>query len=184
MLIIWITWTLGAGKGTIVQYLVEKKWFQHFSVRSFLLQEIEKRELPKSRDTMVLVANELRAQHGASYIAEQLYQQALISGKDTIIESIRAVGEAEALKGKWNFYLFAVDAQPKIRFERILLRGSDTDKVSYDEFISNEQREMTNTDPTKQNIEKCMQLADYNFNNDGTFDDLYKQVEETIEKIR
>ena len=132
---------------------------------------------------MVLVANELRAQYGASYIAEQLYQQALISGKDTIIESIRAVGEAEALKAKGNFYLFAVDAQPKIRFERIVLRGSDTDKVSYDEFISNEQREMTNTDPTKQNIEKCMQLADITFNNDGTFDDLYEQVEETIQNL-
>lgn len=130
---------------------------------------------------MVLVANELRAQHGASYIAEQLYQQALISWKDTIIESIRAVGEAEALKWKWNFYLFAVDADPKIRYERIVLRGSETDMVSYDVFLSNEQREMTNTDPTKQNIEKCMQLADYHFNNDGTFDDLYKQIEKIIQ---
>ena len=181
MIIIWITWTLGAGKGTIVDYLVKTFQFQHFSVRAFLIQEIEKRGLPVSRDTMVLVANELRAQYGSSYIIEQLYQQAKASWKDTIIESIRALGEAEALKGLGNFRLFAVDADQKIRYERIVLRGSETDKVTYDEFIMNEKREMTNSDPSKQNIAQCMQLADHHFTNNGTFDDLYEQIKETIE---
>ena len=40
MLIIGITGTLGAGKGTVVEYLVEKKGFDHYSVRAFLLKEI------------------------------------------------------------------------------------------------------------------------------------------------
>jgi len=84
------------------------------------------------------------------------------------------------LKGKENFYFFAIDADPKIRYERVVLRGSETDKVSYDEFMANEQREMTNEDPNKQNIAKCMQMADYFFTNDGTFEDLYKQIESVI----
>lgn len=184
MIIIWITWTLGAGKGTIVEYLVQKKWFQHFSVRSFLIQEIEKRQLSVNRDTMVMIANELRATYGPAYIIEQLYQQAKVTWKNAIIESIRAIGEVESLKGKENFHFFAVDADPKIRYERIVLRWSETDKISYEEFIANEQREMNNTDPTKQNIAACMQLADHAFTNNWTFDELYEQIETVINKFR
>lgn len=133
-----------------------------------------------TRDSMVIVGNDMRAKHGASYVAEQLYEQAKISWKNCIIESLRTVWEVEALKGKENFYFFAIDADPKIRYERVVLRGSETDKVSYDEFMANEQREMTNEDPNKQNIAKCMQMADYFFTNDGTFEDLYKQIESVI----
>lgn len=130
-----------------------------------MIQEIEKREMPVNRDSMVVVANDLRAKYSPSYIVEQLYEQAKLSKKNAIIESLRAVGEVETLKGKENFTFFAIDADPKIRYERVVLRGSETDKISYDEFISNEQREMENTDPTKQNVAKCMQLADHVFTN-------------------
>ena len=144
-----------------MDYLVQKKGFQHLSVTAFLIQEIEKRGLPVNRDSMTIVANDLRTIHGPSYLAETLYEQAKLSGKNTIIESLRAVGEVEALKQKEHFVLFAIDANPKIRYERIVLRKGEKDNVSYDEFIFQEQREMTNTDPTKQNLSKCMQLADY-----------------------
>ena len=43
MIVIGITGTLGAGKGTIVDYLVKNKGFNHFSVRSFIAQEIQNR---------------------------------------------------------------------------------------------------------------------------------------------
>ena len=184
MIIIWITWTLGAGKWTIVDYLIKNLDFQHYSVRAYLIKQIEKRNLPVNRDSMVLVANELRAQFWPSYIIEQLYQEALTSGKNTIIESIRAVGEAEALKGKGNFYLFAIDADPKIRYERAVLRGSETDHISFEEFISNEQREMQNEDPTKQNVAKCIQMADHVFTNDGTLEELNTQIEEVVNNLK
>ncbi len=180
MIIIWITWTLGAGKGTIVDYLVQKKWFHHFSVRAYLIEEIERRAMPINRDSMVSVANDLRATYGPAYIIEQLYAKARTGKKNTIIESIRAVGEVDALQGKENFYLFAIDANPQIRYERVVLRWSETDKISYEEFIMNEKREMNNTDPTKQNIAKCMQLADYILTNNWTFASLYQQIEDVL----
>ncbi len=176
MIIVWITWTLGAGKWTIVEYLVQKKWFHHYSVRSFLIQEIEKKWLPVNRDSMVAVANELREKFWSSYIAEQLYEQAKKNGANAIIESLRALGEVEALKQKEHFLLFAIDADPQIRYDRVVLRASETDRISFEEFISNEQREMQNDDPTKQNLLKCMQLADYTFINNGTLEELNDQI--------
>ena len=132
---------------------------------------------------MVIVANDLRATRGSSYIVEQLYEQAKMSGKNTIIESIRTIGEVQALKNKGRCYLFAIDADPKTRYERAVLRGSETDKISYEEFIMNEQREMQNEDPSKQNVAKCIQSADFVFTNNGTIEELHKQIEDVIAKI-
>lgn len=183
MITIGITGTLGAGKGTIVDYLVQHRGFVHYSVRAFITEEINRRGLEVNRDTMTLVGNDLRAQHSPSWIVEQLYERAQASGCNCIIESVRTAGEVEALRGKPSFYLFAVDADPRVRYERAVLRGSETDHVDYDTFVTNEQREMANDDPNKQNLRYCIDHADYRFDNNGTREELNQQVEQVLEQI-
>ncbi|HDY86940.1 hypothetical protein LCGC14_1741610 [marine sediment metagenome] len=183
MKIIGITGTLGAGKGTIVDYLVKQNGFKHYSVRAFLTDEINKRGLVVNRDSMVEVANELRTKNSPSYIVEQLYEQALIIGENCIIESLRTPGEVEALQNKGNFHLFAADAEPKIRYDRITGRGSETDQVSFTEFVQNEEREMHSDDPNKQNLSKCISMADHVFHNNGTIEELSNKIKEVIDVI-
>jgi dephospho-CoA kinase len=183
MMIIGITGTLGAGKGTVVEYLVEKRGFMHYSVRAYLLKEISKRGMPENRDSMVLVANELRSINGPSYVTDQLYLEAMAIGNNCIIESIRTPGEIESLRTKGTFYLFAVDADPKLRFERIRERNSETDHISLETFTDNEAREMNTTDPNKQNLRACIREADFILRNDGTKNELFLEVERVLREI-
>ncbi len=183
MKIIGITGTMGAGKGTIVEYLISRHGFKHYSVRGYLIKVIEQRGMPVNRDSMVIVANDLRANNKPSFIAEELYKEALQNGQNCIIESIRTVGEVTGLQSKGNFSLFSVDADRKTRYERVVKRGSETDLVSYETFAENEEREMTADDPNKQNLGACMKLADYHFTNNGTFDNLYAQVDTVLSQM-
>ncbi|MCK9219754.1 MAG: AAA family ATPase [Bacteroidales bacterium] len=183
MIIIGITGTIGAGKGTAVEYLVEKKGFVHHSVRAYLLEEILRRNWPQNRDSMFNLANELRTLHGSSYVTDQLYFRALESNQNCVIESIRTPGEIASLKEKANFFLFAIDADPKIRYSRILARQSETDQISFKTFQENEAREMVSTDPNKQNLQVCKQLADFVITNNATKEDLFRKVEKIFLKI-
>ncbi|MHC1708425.1 MAG: AAA family ATPase [Bacteroidales bacterium] len=183
MIIIGVTGTLGAGKGTIVEYLTERKGFKHFSVREYLIEEIEKRGKLVNRDSMVEVANELRSQNSPAFMAEVLFERASASGENCVIESIRTVGEIESLRQKPLFFLLAVDADPVLRYDRIRERGSETDHISFETFLENELREMNSNDPNRQNIARCIALADVVFNNNGSKEELYRSLEEVINRI-
>lgn len=183
MLVIGITGTLGAGKGTIVDFLVKNKHFVHYSVRSFLIEEIEKRQLAVNRDSMTTVANDLRYMHSPSYVTDCLYERAMKQGNPCVIESIRTVGEIKSLRKKGSFYLFAVDAPAQLRYARIRERQSETDAVSFETFMSNELREMNSSDPNKQNLAGCIREADFVFENNSDITSLFEQVEKALQTI-
>lgn len=180
MKIIWITGPQAAGKWEIVNYLIEKKWFAHYSVRGYLTQELEKRWLTVDRDSMRELGNELRANYWPSYITDQLFLQAQENGKDAIIESVRAIWEVESLKKNSDFILLAVNADQKLRFERAIARKSASDFVSFEKFQEQERLESNNSDPSKQNINACIKMADYVINNNWDIEELRKQLDEII----
>ncbi len=176
MVIIGITGTLGAGKGTVVKYLVQEMRFVHFPVRDFLIRELKNADLPVNRDTLTAIANQLRTKYGPAHIAETLYHQAKKKGGDCIIESIRTPGEVKALRKQPGFFLLAVDADPALRYQRIRNRNSETDQVSYETFLMNEEREMHASDPNKQNLAACIDAADYVIYNNGELEQLNKKI--------
>jgi dephospho-CoA kinase len=180
-MILGLAGSFGAGKGAVVEYL-QSKGFLHYSASGFITEEIEKRNMPVTRDSMILVGNDLRQKHGPAYIVEALYNRALAHEGNAIIESLRAVAEVEKIK-ELGGVVIGVDADPKLRYERSQQRGSVKDGVSFDKWASQEQQEMNPDDPTKQDIFGALKKADIVVFNNTTFDELYAQIDEALVKI-
>jgi dephospho-CoA kinase len=184
MTTIGITGTIGAGKGTVVEYL-KTKGYKHYSVRNFLLTEIKRRRIEPVRESMKDVADDLRKNFSPGYIMEELLAEQKRDGVNGVIESIRALGEIELLrKNAENFHLLAVDATPELRYGRIYARKSTTDNVTYEEFLTYEKTEMSNTEPWKMNLLACIAMADFKLENNGNLDDLHKKIDEVLKAIQ
>jgi dephospho-CoA kinase len=128
---------------------------------------------------MVQLANKLRSQYGSDYIVKELYKEAL-NYPNTIIESIRTVGEVLSLRDKPDFFLLATDAPLEVRYERSLKRNSVTDNISFEKFIEEENREMDCNDVNKQNLRKCINLADTVIENNGSIKDLEEKIDNLL----
>jgi dephospho-CoA kinase len=130
------------------------------------------------RDT----ANRLRKEHGPAHLVEAMFK---VASADTnaVMESIRTIGEAEFLKAH-NAKILAVDADRKLRYDRITMRGSETDHVSFEEFCEQEDREMASSDPWDMNVFGVMQLADVRLMNEGTLEELHKKIDEALASLK
>jgi dephospho-CoA kinase len=181
-MIIGITGKIGAGKGKIAAFL-EKKGFKHLSVRHFLNEEILKRNLPQTRDSAIYVANELRKK-SLTYLVEQVLAHTSLQNQNFTIESLRAPAEIEFLKNHGSdFHLIAVDADQKIRYERVSLRRGQFDSISFQKFIEDDVRESSSMDSSQPNIEACVKMADYFIENNNDEAELNKKIERILETI-
>lgn len=182
-MIIGVTGTDGGGKGAVVEYLVTQKGFMHCSARQLFLDEIYERKLEPSRANMRLVANSLRAEHGNDYLIREYFRRTGYRPKEKyIIESVRTLAEADALR-EYGGVLWVVDANQKLRFERIQTRASESDKITFEEFLAQEALEMNDPDPHGMQKAKVMAAADVTILNEGTFEELHARVDEALAKL-
>ena len=175
-ILIGITGTDGSGKGTVVDFLV-RKGYTHYSARAIWEEIFKERGIENTRANMRLLANELRKEHGNDFVVTY-YLKRMEEEKPqrAIIESIRATAEAETLK-KNGGLLLAVDADQKLRYERVQGRRAPSDKVSYEEFVRHESMEMNDPDPHGMQKQRVIAMADYTITNNGTIDELRTQVD-------
>jgi dephospho-CoA kinase len=182
-MILGVTGTLGAGKGTVVDYL-KTKGFKHFAVSdTFLAGEAEKRGLPPTRDNRRDIANEYRAK-GPTKLMEAVLEFAkddIDAGNDVVIDPQHTKAEVEFIQSMGGFEI-AVDADLPIRYERIQKRGSSKDDVSYEEFAAAQILEMASDDPNKNNLGMAIAVADARVTNNGSLEELYSQVDEVLSK--
>lgn len=173
-IILGVTGTFSSGKDTVANHLVKKGFF-HLSLADLVREECRKRNCYDSRDDLIKVANELRQKYGSGILAKMALEKTKDKEK-IVISSIRNPGEVEELKKAGHFFLLAVDAPIKLRYERAKKRGKIDDTVSFKKFKTQEEFERKGNQ-FQQQLNKVISLADYAIDNEGTLEDLYKEVE-------
>ena len=179
-MLIGITGTDGAGKGSAVSYMVNKKGFTHYSSRDLITLEVDKLGIPATRENLRLTANSMRMADGADVIVKCALKQIEENKiENAVVESIRAIKEAETLK-KAGGILLVIDASPEVRYKRIKGRGSSSDKVSFEDFLKHEELEMNDPDPGGMQKAAVMKMADYTIMNNQPLSKLYAEVDKFL----
>jgi dephospho-CoA kinase len=174
--IIGLTGTNASGKGVIADYL-KKKGFEYFSLSDVIRDELTKEGLSSSRENLINKGNFLRSKFGSDILAKKIKQK--LSKNNAVIDSIRNTNEVSELKKLKGFHLVAVDAPINLRFSRAILRGRIENAASLEEFKKIELREKSDKQGEQQ-LDKCIQMADYKIMNDGTMEELHEKIEDIL----
>jgi dCMP deaminase len=180
-MIIGLTGKNCAGKTAVCQYLVSRG-FEYQSLSDDIRQEIRKRGGEITREVLTEVGNELRSRFGAGVLAERVLVR-LGYDCNYVVDSIRNPTEVEVLRQRKDFILMAVDANEVVRFERSMLRGREGAAQTLEQFVQEEKRELQSDDPANQQLVATRRMADVVVNNDGSLEDLHRQLNEILPSL-
>ncbi len=174
-MIIGITGKNCAGKGEFANYL-NKKSFYYSSLSDEVRSELKKRGLDESRENLIATGNDLRTKFGSAILAERVYER-LEKDRNHVVDSIRSSLEVDFFRSKGNFILVEIQADPKIRFERMKGRNRQGDARDFETFLALEGQEENRTDSSKQQLGIVGEMADYVIVNNGTIENFYMEID-------
>lgn len=175
-----ITGTIGAGKGTIATYLT-KKGFRHISVSAFLMDEAKRRRLTPTRVVCREIANEYRAK-GSTSLIEAVLGEINSVKENIVVESLHSVPEVLYIRNLGGKVL-SVDAPLSVRYERIQNRGEEKDAVSFDDFLKEQKRQMVSENQDENNLKETIATADFHIENAEISEGLFEQIDGILEHI-
>ena len=174
--------TIGSGKDEVAKYIVDKHGFQQITMGDLIREETSKRGLELNRENLQATSADVTDKQGMKYWGDMVVLKVKKSGwQKVLINGVRRVPELEVYKkgfGK-KFNLILVDADPKIRFDRLKGRKRTGDPKSLEEFKKQERGEIK----LYGTFDECVKLADFTVKNESTFEELYKNTDKVMEKI-
>jgi len=162
-----------AGKDTLAEYLVENYGYTHVPTGDMVRAEAMKLYGNIERETLQKVAPAYKKEHGAGVFVNLALEQS----RPIVVSGIRSMGELKAIKDAGGIMVF-VDADPKLRYERMKKRARDAEAdKSFEEFMELDEREK-NAGPTDADyrVDEINEKADIHLNNSGTKRDFFEEA--------
>jgi len=176
MQIIGITGLIGAGKDEVANYMAKKYGYVILNMGDMFREIAEKEGLELTRDTF----QNLRIKYGNFFIAEEVVK-GVKQGKHKkiIIAGIRRSEDVTIPKQAFpDMKLIVVEADKKVRFERLKDRARENDPETFEEFERQMKREYDIYD-----FDKTFSMADFVIENNGSFEELFKKTEDIMKRI-
>ncbi|MFB6246814.1 MAG: hypothetical protein ABEI74_04455 [Candidatus Pacearchaeota archaeon] len=182
-----LTGTMSSGKGEVVEYLKNQYGFEHFSVSSHL-ENLLRQEGNLDRDGLTEGASRLRREkNDAAFLVRNIYGNLLRLGyginDNMIIESIRNPAEIDFLRQETPFDSFfaSINTGFDTRYARSIDRGTNKDKISYQEFLRQHNQEMDSGDYYGLKVADCINKADFHIDSGYELSKVREQVDEFVD---
>lgn len=177
MKIIGLSGTNGAGKDTVAKVLRDEYGWLFADATQMLGDELTQRGLSHERVNKAALSAEWRREHGMGVIVDkavELFKQGTYPG--VIVGSLRHPGESDRIHELGGQVVW-VDADPVVRYARITAndRGRVEDRKTFEEFMAEQQREMTPVgDTATLNMSAVKDHADIYLENAGSDIEVFK----------
>lgn len=168
---------LASGKEAAKKYLEEKYGASGYRFSTMLRDILNRIYVPITRENLQDLSLDLRNRFGSDVLARVIAEDVKNDKNDiVIVDGIRRMDDIVNLKNVAGFYLVSIEAKEENRYERMKLRNENVgdNQKTFADFTADSKRE------AELEIPAVMNIARFTINNDGTFEDLYKQIEEII----
>ena len=179
-LIIGLVGQAGCGKGTMAEMLQKEYGAGYFRFSAVLGTILDRLALEKSRENFTSLSETLRKTFGEDVLSYAIAKGALDAPEDIVmIDGIRRVEDIVGLEPLPFFKLVAIDADPKLRYERMKARGekSSEKNFTWEQFLAEEQL------PTEITVPFVMKRAAKTLMNNGTREELEETVHALLEEL-
>ncbi|MCL2173950.1 AAA family ATPase [Candidatus Saccharibacteria bacterium] len=174
---------MGAGKGVSVEHLTKKFDWPSVYFGGMVYEEVAKRGLDIVKDE-IFVREDMRAKEGPAVLAKRAATKArelLANGaKVVVLDGLYSWTEEKFLRQEFGdeIITIAIIVSKKLRRQRALERKDKKRQYTMEEIIRREVAEI-------ENLEKGgpIAFADFYVMNNGSFDELYRQLDQIIESV-
>jgi len=172
---------IGSGKTTVANYLKERYHAVLFSFSGMLRDILKRLYLEQSRSNMQTLSTILRQNFSQDLMSKVIMQDVKQANASLIVtEAIRRPSDTAYLKELPHFYVIAIHADAKTRYQRLTARSENPDDKTktWDQFKSEAEAE------SEQKIIEIAHHADFTIDNNGSLEKLYKQIDDIISSIQ
>ena len=179
-IILAIVGLVGAGKNETTQYISRKTGWPNVYFGDITFNEMKKRGLEINEVNERKIREEIRMKHGMGAYATLNFPKIkdLFKNSSMTLESFYSWEEYLEMKKEFreSFKVLAVCASPTIREKRVLFR--EDRPLSKEEFLTRDYSQIKNLHQAGP-----IARADFTVLNEGTKDDLYKQIDIILKKF-
>lgn len=179
-IILGIAGEIASGKGTVAKHIEEKHSGSSHRFSTALRDVARRMHLEESRENLQKISTIFRENFNDNILSEVICQDVAEDTKQIIvIDGVRRMADIDRLKSLAGFKLVFIDANVDIRYQRIINRreNSDDEQKTYAEFVADHERE------AESQVEDLKNYADFVVDNEGTFLELYHQVDKIISEL-
>ncbi len=172
---------IGAGKGTVADYLESKYKFHKHTVSDYIRSEARKRHIHPTRENLEKLSERLRAKYGRAYFIEKVIEKVERDSDEKVcIDGIRLSSDVRLVKNffKHRVRIIFVTAPAKLRFERMKKRGRPGDPIYWPEFLALERQE-----EKEFHLKRVFAMADHVIDTSGTIVELRKNVDKLVKTL-